>query len=247
MTVELLAQGEENAVSFSLQFDARQWRFASATLGEDAQKAALSINTKFAADGHVGFALALPPGQKLEAGMQSLLTVNFVAAENGGLDAPQPAFSDWPAARELADAKAEVLTADWMPGGLSLFKASPSQDWAAGVVIRVGTDGAQRFEPLAVFDPAQNKFVAVPIEVGDEREQVFLALFGTGWQQGLALAAMEVTVGGVPVEVLYAGEQASGTAQLNLRLPPTLKGRGEVAVRFGYAGRLANPVKAFIK
>ncbi|HMZ22773.1 MAG TPA: Ig-like domain-containing protein, partial [Blastocatellia bacterium] len=160
VTVELLAQGEENAVSFSLQFDARQWRFVSAMPGEDARKAALSVNTKFASDGHVGFALALPPGQKLEAGMLSLLTVNFVAAENGGLDAPQPAFGDWPAVRELADVKADVLAADWLPAALSLFTIPASDGLATGVAIHVTADGAQRFEPLALFDPAQNRFVA---------------------------------------------------------------------------------------
>ncbi len=253
VTVELLAQGEENAVSFSLRFDARQWRFVSASVGEDARNAALSINAKLMVDGQVGFALALPPGQRFEAGMQSVLTVNFAAAEGGGTFAPTPEFSDLPTARELADVKAEVLTADWMPAALSLFTVPSStadeQGLAAGVVIRVGADGRQSFESLAVVDSRKNGFVAVPIEVGDENEQVFLALFGTGWQNGAALDAIQVTVDGLPVEVLYAGAQGAEAdiAQLNLRLPPALSGRGEVTVQFINAGRSANPVKVVIK
>ncbi|HMZ22283.1 MAG TPA: BACON domain-containing carbohydrate-binding protein, partial [Blastocatellia bacterium] len=136
VTIELLAQGEENAVGFSLQFDSRQWRFVSATLGEDAQKAALSVNAKFAADGHVGFALALPPGQKFDAGMRSLVTVNFVAAENGSGFAPEVSFSDWPAARELADAKADVLAADWMPAAAREPANVSSASLAAGRLAR---------------------------------------------------------------------------------------------------------------
>lgn len=253
VTVELLAQGEENAVSFSLRFDARQWRFVSASVGEDARNAALSVNGKLTAEGQVGFALALPPGQRFEAGMQSVLTVNFAAVEGGGTFAPTPEFSDWPTARELADVKAEVLPTDWMPAALSLFTLPLSmageQGLAAGVVIRVGADGRQSFEPLSVFDSRKNGFVAVPIEVGDENVQVFLALFGTGWQNGAALDAIQVTVDGLPVEVLYAGAQGAEAdmAQLNLRLPPALSGRGEVTVQFINAGRSANPVKVVIK
>ncbi len=252
VAVELLAQGDENALSFSLQFDARQWHFVSASVGDAAQNAALSVNSKLAADGQVGVALALPPGRLFEAGMQSLLTVNFVAVEGGGTFAPDVAFSDWPTARELASVKAEELTADWMLVSPSLFTIPDSNGLAASVVVRVGADGQQRFESVAVFDSGRNGFVARPVDVSDENEQVFLALFGTGWQNGAALDAIQVMVDAVPVEVLYAGVQGgqaemTGFAQLNLRLPPALKGRGEVTVKFINAGRSANPVKIVIK
>jgi len=252
VAVELLAQGDENALSFSLQFDARQWHFVSASVGDAAQHAALSVNSKLAADGQVGVALALPPGRLFEAGMQSLLTVNFVAVEGGETFAPDVAFSDWPTARELASVKAEELTADWMLVSPSLFTIPDSNGLAASVVVRVGADGQQRFESVAVFDSGRNRFVARPVDVSDENEQVFLALFGTGWQNGAALDAIQVMVDAVPVEVLYAGAQGgqaemTGFAQLNLRLPPALKGRGKVTVQFINAGRSANPVKIVIK
>ncbi len=263
VTVELLAQGEENAASFSLRFDARQWRFVSAAAGEDAPDALLSINTKQAADGRVGFALALPPGRAFEAGLRSLVVVTFAAAEGGGTLAPEVAFSDLPAARELADVKAATLAADWMPaareeaggdaGGAEtprLFTANEDgQGVAAGVVIRVGADGVQRFEPLAVYDPVQNRFVAAPIELSDENEQVYLALFGTGWRNGSAAEEMQVTVDGVPVEVVYAGAQGRqvGLDQLNLRLPYALKGRGEHTFQVVSGGHAANSVKIVVQ
>ncbi|HMV49931.1 MAG TPA: hypothetical protein PLD20_07870 [Blastocatellia bacterium] len=45
----------------------------------------------------------------------------------------------------------------------------------------------------------------------------------------------------MPAEVPYAGEQTAGTAQLNLRLPPALKGRGELTIRPAVESKAANP------
>jgi uncharacterized protein (TIGR03437 family) len=60
---------------------------------------------------------------------------------------------------------------------------------------------------------------------------------------------VNVTIGGTPVEALYAGAQGDffGLDQLNVRLPRTLAGRGEVDVTLKVAGRTANLVKASFK
>ncbi len=113
VAVELLALGNENALSFSLQFDPRQWRYVSAAAGPDAAGAILSINDKHAALGRLGLAVALPPGRVWEVGLRSFVVVNFVATEGGGASLPIQGLGDWPALREVVSVAAEALDADW--------------------------------------------------------------------------------------------------------------------------------------
>ncbi len=118
------------------------------------------------------------------------------------------------------------------------------QGVAAAVVLRIRSDGAQTFEPVARFDTAQNRFVAVPIELGPETDQVFLLLFGTGWRNRSALSSVTASLGGVSAGVEYAGPQGdfAGLDQVNLRVPRTLAGRGEVNVALLVDGKAANVV-----
>ncbi|MGH9801276.1 MAG: N-acetylmuramoyl-L-alanine amidase, partial [Blastocatellia bacterium] len=69
----------------------------------------------------------------------------------------------------------------------ALFAANANgKDVPAAVVLRIKADGSQIYEPVAVFDQAQNKFVAVPIDLGPDlgnaSDQVFLVGYGTGFR-----------------------------------------------------------------
>lgn len=125
-----------------------------------------------------------------------------------------------------------------------LFSANSSgQGVAAATLLRVRSNGAQSFEPVAIFDPAQNRLVTRALSFGDD--QLYLILFGTGLRQRPALASLTASVGGEPVEVLFAGAQGSlaGLDQINLALPRSLAGRGEVDVVLTIDGKPANPVR----
>ena len=114
----------------------------------------------------------------------------------------------------------------------ALFAAnSNGQGVAAAIVLRVKANGAQSFEPVAILDPAQNRYVARPIDLGPESDQVFLILFGTGIRSNAAFA--RATIGEQAAEVSFAGAQGSfaGLDQVNVRVPRSLAGRGEVEVR----------------
>ncbi|MEP7340283.1 MAG: kelch repeat-containing protein [Acidobacteriota bacterium] len=119
----------------------------------------------------------------------------------------------------------------------------------AAVVLRVKTNGEQTYEPVARFDAAQSRLVAVPIDVSNANERVFLILYGTGIRFRSSLSAMSASVGGAPLEVLYAGVQGDfvGLDQINLRLPSSLAGRGEVEVQVSADGAAANVVKINMK
>ncbi|NOT64345.1 MAG: hypothetical protein HOP19_29355, partial [Acidobacteria bacterium] len=118
---------------------------------------------------------------------------------------------------------------------------------AAAVVLRVRANGAQVYESIARLE--QGGVVPIPIDVSNTAEQVFLILFGTGLRNRNANGTVTFTANGAPLEVLYAGTQAgfAGLDQLNLRLPATLAGRGQIELQFLVDGRAANPVNVTIK
>jgi hypothetical protein len=62
------AAGDENAVSFSLQFDPSKWRLLGIAREPDAAQALLQLNNTQQSNGRLGLALLLPPGQAWNAG-----------------------------------------------------------------------------------------------------------------------------------------------------------------------------------
>jgi uncharacterized protein (TIGR03437 family) len=131
-----------------------------------------------------------------------------------------------------------------------LFSADASgKGLAAAYVLRVKADNSQSTEAVARFDATQNKFVAVPIDLSQPNERVFLILFGTGLRNHSGLSNVSVTVGGVEARVDYAGAQGSfvGLDQLNVLLPASLAGRGQVDVRLTVEGKTANLVNLIFR
>ncbi len=129
-----------------------------------------------------------------------------------------------------------------------LFAAnSDGQGVPAGYALRVTADSSQSFEPVAQFE--QNKFVPAPLDLGPETDQVFLILFGAGIHYRSSLSAVTAKIGGMDAEVLYAGAQGGfvGLDQINVRLPRTLAGRGEVDVVVAVDGKVANTLRIHIR
>jgi uncharacterized protein (TIGR03437 family) len=120
---------------------------------------------------------------------------------------------------------------------------------AAAVALCIKPDGSRIFEPVAVFDKDEEQFVSVPIDLGPPGEEVFLILFGTGFRSIGDLSAATATISGINAEVTYVGPQGTlvGLDQINLRLPRSLGGKGELNVLIDIHGRSANAVKIMIK
>jgi uncharacterized protein (TIGR03437 family) len=140
-----------------------------------------------------------------------------------------------------------VQIASVAPG---FFTANASgQGLAAAVALRVKADGTQSYEPISEFDPAQNRIVVRPIDLGAEGDKVFLLMFGTGIRGRSALSGVTVKIGGLDGEVAFAGAQTDffGLDQVNVQLPAALRGRGEVTINCTVNGRAANPVTVTIK
>lgn len=118
---------------------------------------------------------------------------------------------------------------------------------AAAMILRVRGD-MQTFEPAFSFDAATNRFVATPINLGPEGDQVWLTLFGTGIRARGSLGTVMVRIGGVEVPVMFAGAQGmNGLDQINVQLPRSLAGRGMVDVVVTVEGKVANAVSVTIQ
>jgi uncharacterized protein (TIGR03437 family) len=131
-----------------------------------------------------------------------------------------------------------------------LFAANANgQGVAAAVVYRRRADGSEGYELVAQFDQTQNRFLAAPIDLGPESDQVFLLLYGTGIRFHSALSAVTCNIGGTGAPVLFAGAQGGfvGLDQANVSLPRSLIGRGEVDVKLIVEGKEANTVRVAIK
>lgn len=140
-----------------------------------------------------------------------------------------------------------LLISSVAPG---LFAAnSNGQGAPAASVLRIKAGGAQFYERATQFDQVQNAFVPAPIDLGPESDQVFLILFGTGIRQHGAIGNIRATIGNANAEVLYAGSAPGfeGLDQINLRIPRSLIGQGELEVGLRVDNQTTNTVRINIK
>jgi uncharacterized protein (TIGR03437 family) len=131
-----------------------------------------------------------------------------------------------------------------------LFAANANgQGVAAAVILRVKADNSQSFEAVAEFNQAMNKFVARPIDFGPETDRLFLLLFGTGVRGRASLNSVALQIGGTSIPAQFAGPQGSnvGLDQINLELPRSLAGRGEVNITGTIDGNSINTVTMAFK
>jgi len=131
-----------------------------------------------------------------------------------------------------------------------LFAANANgQGVAAAVALRVKADGSQSYEPVAQFNAAQNKFVTVPIDLGLDSDRVFLILYGTGIRFRSDLSTVAAQIGGTDTPALFAGQQGGyvGLDQINLLMPHSLIGRGDVNIMLTVDGQAANTVMVNIR
>ncbi len=119
----------------------------------------------------------------------------------------------------------------------------------AGFAIRVKANGAQSREPLSRLDATTGKQVPAPIDLGPEGEVFILELYGTGIRGRSAQTAVSATMGGIAAGIDYADRQPGylGLDQVNIRVPRSLIGRGEVDLVLTVEGKPANAVRIHIR
>jgi uncharacterized protein (TIGR03437 family) len=123
-----------------------------------------------------------------------------------------------------------------------LFTADASGRGApAGQILILAADGTRSTLPAAqcLTAPLSCSTVAITFAQGS---QVYLVLYGTGIRDGSKFSVM---IGNTPAPVIYAGPQGDfpGLDQVNVSLPPTLAGSGEVDLALTVDGTAANTLR----
>ncbi len=126
--IQMVAQGNEAALSFSLQFDPAILSNPQVALGSGARdandpnvRATLLTNTSQAGMGRLGVIIALPPGNyRFASGTPQMAVVTFNVAANPAVNSTTIGFADQPVRRAVSDANANSLQTDFFPGTLTL-------------------------------------------------------------------------------------------------------------------------------
>ena len=119
-SLEVEAQGNENALGFSLQYDASRMTFIAAEKGAGFSEAMLNANSKEADQGRVGIALALPAGRSFGPGKHQVLVFRFTSPTAG--EKTVLSFGDTPVSPEVVDVNATPMK--------SIFEESDALDQA---------------------------------------------------------------------------------------------------------------------
>ncbi len=126
--------------------------------------------------------------------------------------------------------------------GPGIFQASPT-DFAVGSALRIQPGDVRTETALVAFENGQ--FVAKAIDMGDETDEIYLILFGTGIRGRNKQNPVTATVGGEAATVTFADDQLQfvGLDQVVIRVPRSLVGRGLVTVVITVDGKAANVVQ----
>jgi uncharacterized protein (TIGR03437 family) len=122
------------------------------------------------------------------------------------------------------------------PVAPALFTAG-NAGLVAATAIRAPAGGGAAVTTVTYSTAANGAVVPTPVNLGAAGDQVVLSLFGTGIQAA-GVAGVTVTVGGVNAQVQFVGPQGAtpGLDQVNVLLPASLVGKGNVPVQLTAAG-----------
>jgi uncharacterized protein (TIGR03437 family) len=99
-------------------------------------------------------------------------------------------------------------------------------------------------EPLAQFDSALGIQVPATINLGPATDTLYLVLYGTGFRNARAMDNVDFLIGGIAVRPLFVGPQPGfpGLDQINLPLPRSLAGAGDVSVFAAIDAQFSNRI-----
>jgi hypothetical protein len=142
VSLNLEAQGDENALGLSLSFDPAVLTYVDTSLGGGATGAAFNVNASQAGAGWLGFALALDTGSSFTAGAKEVVKVTFKAASSAA-SSTSLSLTDQLVPRQVSDSNAEALATSYV-GSTIIVNPLPSLS-----IARSGQNVTLRWESWA--------------------------------------------------------------------------------------------------
>jgi len=122
IAVLLKAQGNENALGFSLSFDPANLTYKGSRLGSAVSNGSLNLNTNQISSGRLACVLALPSGATFAAGTREVLVITLSASATAPTSpSNQLSFADQPVPCEIADTTATVLSSRYINGTVTII------------------------------------------------------------------------------------------------------------------------------
>ena len=183
------------------------------------------------------------------SGTERLAPLFFVSVNQVNYQIP-PGIQSGPVAVTITSGDGTISTGSEQVAAVapSLFTANSSGNGVpAAYAVRV-RNGVQTIVAVSRFDNTL-QYVAEPIDLGPAGDQVVLVLYGTGVRNRSALSAVSVSFSGTSVQPDYAAELQGfiGLDQINVSIPRSLIGRGDVDVVLTADNAAANTVRIKIK
>lgn len=125
LEVELDAEGNENAVGFSLGWDPAVLEFSE--YGSIPPGLTPVVNLSQVASGRIGFLLALPAGQQFQRGTNDLVEIRCKVRDSASAGVTSVRWMDQPIQRELIDVGVGILSANYVDGQIRIESASSSR------------------------------------------------------------------------------------------------------------------------
>jgi uncharacterized protein (TIGR03437 family) len=169
----------------------------------------------------------------------STTQVNFLVPSTVVIGAAQVTITSGDGKQSLAN----VQIAHVGPGVFTLNSAG----LAAADVVLYHANGTQTVEQVYSVTNS-GAVVANPVSLGSSTDQAYLFLFGTGIQAA-GTSGVKVSVNGNNLPIQFAGTQGgfAGLDQVNVQLPSSLVGKGNVTIQLTANGYAANPVNLTIQ
>lgn len=170
--------------------------------------------------------------------------VNFLIPENTPVGDGEVVITSTQSNGDQVVSRGVVRIAPTAP---SIFTVDASGSGAPFAQVgRIGSTGAFTYDASPPYraDPANpGRFIPAPIDAGTTENPAYLVLYGTGIRNAQA-NAIRGLIGGMEIPIEYFGgvDRFAGLDQINLRLPPSLKGRGLVDVTIVINGVSSNAV-----
>lgn len=120
--VTIVANGNENAIGFSLNFNTQRLTYTGVALGSGATGGTLLLNSSVSNTGRLGVVVVFPYQSNFTPGTQEVLRVTFNSLPLLGVSPTTStiSFADQPVSRELTDGSLQVLAATYSSGNITL-------------------------------------------------------------------------------------------------------------------------------